>query len=323
MTLKKEKTLRTLSRDQIQPVIIVLTLIVVILIFTAINSSFLSFGNLHSVLLTAVPVGMIAIGECAAIMSGYFDMSAGMVAALGGLTAASVMHANGSVALAVLAGLAVGLLCGSLAGACVSYLGMNAFITTYAMQEIYRGIIYIFTDGFPISLFGADYSAYTKWGQMKVFNVLQFPILVLIILYVLVALFLKYRRLGRSIYLVGSNARCAKICGINLHLVQMFVFLLCGTLSAFAGMIYASRIGSAPAFLGETIVTEAIAATIVGGTSLAGGKGNLGLTFVGVCIIYVVKNGLIMCGLPDFYQYIAIGVILFVAVMMQGDRKKH
>ena len=323
MTLNKDKTLKTLSRDQIQPVIIILTLIVAILIFTAINSSFLSFSNLHSVLLTAVPVGLIAIGECAAIMSGYFDMSSGMVAAMGGLAAASVMHANGSVPLAVLAGLAVGLLCGLLAGLCVSYLGLNAFITTYAMQEIYRGIIYIFTDGFPISLFGADYTPFTKWGQMKVLNFLQLPILVLIILYVLVSLFLRYRKLGRCIYLVGSNANCAKICGINLHLVQVFVFLLCDVLAAFAGMIYASRIGSAPAFLGETIVMEAIAATIVGGTSLAGGKGNLGLTFVGVCIIYVVKNGLIMCGLPDFYQYIAIGAILFVAVMLQVDRKKH
>lgn len=323
MTLNKGKSLKTLSREQIQPAIIILTLVVVILIFTAINSSFLSFANLHSVLLTAVPVGLIAIGECAAIMSGYFDMSAGMVAAMGGLAAASVMHANGSVVLALLAGLAVGLICGLLAGMCVSYLGLNAFITTYAMQEIYRGIIYVFTDGFPISLFGADYSAYTKWGQMKVLNFLQFPILVLIIVYALVALFLKYRKLGRSIYLVGSNAKCAKICGINLHLVQVFVFLLCDVLAAFAGMLYASRIGSAPAFLGETIVMEAIAATIVGGTSLAGGKGNLGLTFVGVCIIYVVKNGLIMCGLPDFYQYIAIGAILFIAVMMQADRKKH
>ena len=103
MTLNKDKTLKTLSRDQIQPVIIILTLIVAILIFTAINSSFLSFSNLHSVLLTAVPVGLIAIGECAAIMSGYFDMSSGMVAAMGGLAAASVMHANGSVPLAVLA----------------------------------------------------------------------------------------------------------------------------------------------------------------------------------------------------------------------------
>ena len=323
MTLNKGKSLKTLSREQIQPAIIILTLVVVILIFTAINSSFLSFANLHSVLLTAVPVGLIAIGECAAIMSGYFDMSAGMVAAMGGLSAASVMHANGSVVLALLAGLAVGLICGLLAGMCVSYLGLNAFITTYAMQEIYRGIIYVFTDGFPISLFGADYSAYTKWGQMKILNFLQFPILVLIIVYALVALFLKYRKLGRSIYLVGSNAKCAKICGINLHLVQVFVFLLCDVLAAFAGMLYASRIGSAPAFLGETIVMEAIAATIVGGTSLAGGKGNLGLTFVGVCIIYVVKNGLIMCGLPDFYQYIAIGAILFIAVMMQADRKKH
>ena len=318
MALKK----KNLTRDQIQNILVLVALVVAMAVFTCINSDFLSFVNLHSVLLTACTVGVIAIGECTAIMSGYFDMSAGMVAALGGVLAATVMQANGNAALAVLVGLLVGLLCGAIAGFTVSFLGMNAFITTYAMQEIYRGILYLMTDGFAVRMIGDQFTSFTKWGSLKVFGVIQFPIVAMIALYVIIGLFLKYRKLGRSIYLCGGNQRCAKICGINVHLVQMFVFLLCDTLAAFAGMMYASRVGSANAFLSETVVSEAIASTIVGGTSMAGGKGNLFFTFIGVCIVYVVKNGLIMCGLPDFYQYIAIGVILFVAVMLQSERKK-
>ena len=311
------------KKEQIQPFIIIFTLVAVSLIFTIINPRFLSGQNFHSILLTSVTVGIIAIGECVAITAGYFDMSVGMVAAMGGLIAATVMKATGSTLLAVLSGIALGLVCGTLAGLCVSVLHMNAFITTYAMQSVYRGIIYIFTDGFPISMHHPEYDNYTKWGQMKLFGFLQFPIFVLIVLYVLVALFMRYRKLGRSIYLVGGNSKCAEICGIKLHVIQIFCFLLCDTLAAIAGMLYASRMGSANAFLGETIVMEAIASTIVGGTVMGGGKSNLALTFIGVLIVYCVKNGLIMCGLPDFYQYIAIGIILFVAVCLQIERTKN
>ena len=311
------------TKEQIQPYIIIMTLVAVALIFTIIRPTFFSGQNFHSILLTSVTVGIIAIGECVALTAGYFDMSAGMVAAMGGLVSATVMKQTGSVFLSVMGGLVLGLICGMLAGLCVSVLHMNAFITTFAMQSVYRGVIYIFTDGFPISMHHPEYEKLTKWGQLRLFGFLQFPIFALIVCYVLVALFMRYRKLGRSIYLVGGNSKCAEICGIKLHVVQIFCFLLCDTLAAFAGMLYASRIGSANAFLGETIVMEAIASTIVGGTVMGGGKSNLALTFIGVLIVYCVKNGLIMCGLPDFYQYIAIGIILFTAVCLQIERTKN
>ena len=323
MVVSNKQRDRKLTRDQVQPVVIVLTLVVVCLVFGIIKRDFLTLTNFHSILLTAVPVGLIAIGECACIMAGYFDMSVGMVAAMGGLSAAALMERTGALGVAVLGGVAVGLVCGLLAGICVSLLRMNAFITTFALQSVYRGIIYIFTDGFPIPMFGELFDDFTKWGQLKVFGLIQFPIVALILIYVLLALFLKYRKLGRSIYLVGSNPKCAHICGIHVRAVQMFIFLLCDVLAAVAGMLYASRIASAQAFMSELMPMEAIAATIVGGTSLAGGKGNLALTFVGVMVIYVVKNGLIMVGLPDFYQYIAIGAILYLAVLLQVDHKKN
>lgn len=310
------------NMEQFQSSIIILTLLIVCLIFSFINTSFIKLSNIHSILLTAVPMGLVAIGECVCIMAGYFDMSVGMIASMGGMTSAITLQATGSVLLSVLAGLGVGLICGLAAGACVSYLGMNAFITTFALQSIYRGIIYIVTDGFGISLASEEYASFTKWGQMKVFGIIQFPIVMMLVIYVVLALFLRYRKQGRSIYLIGKNQKCADICGLNVHGTQMLVFLICDILSALAGILYASRTAAAQPFMGEMLPMEAIAATIVGGTSLMGGKGNLALTFVGVMVIYVVKNGLIMVGLPDFYQYIAIGIILYVAVLLQVEHKK-
>lgn len=314
----KEKKLKITSSS---PIITAAILVCLCLIFTSINRTFLSATNMLSILLNSVMVGIIAIGECVCIMSGYFDMSVGMVAAIGGLVAAYIMQATASAFLAVSGGLIIGLICGLLAGFLVSYLDMNAFITTFALQSVYRGVIYIMTDGFSVPLFNEEYACFTKWGHLRIAGI-QFPIIAMLVLYVLFALFLKYRSLGRYIYLCGSNQKCAYICGISLHKVQMFVFVVCDMLAAFAGMLYASRLSTANAFLADTIGMEAIAATIIGGTSLAGGKGNLAFTFVGVLIVYVLKNGLVMIGLPDFYQYIAIGLVLFLAVLIQVERKR-
>ena len=150
---------------------------------------------------------------------------------------------------------------------------------------------------------------------------LQFPILAMLILYVLVQLFLSYRKLGRSIYLVGGNQYCSLICGINVRAVQMFIFIICDVLAAFAGMLFASRMSSAAAFLSDTTTLESIAATVVAG--VVAGRGNMFVSFIGVLIIFTLKNGLVMVGLPDFYQYLAIGVVIYLAVMVQAEHKKN
>ena len=316
------KKVKTMTREQLLPYILIGVLVVLFAVFTAINPVFLSWDSFHSILLTAVPVGIMAIGECTAITAGYFDMSVGLIASLAGSFAARVCNATGSAALAILVGICIGLICGMINGCLVSFLHMNAFITTYAMQLVFRGVQYIITDGIPVKLTLGVCNGYLKYGQAKLFGIVQGPIVVMIILYILVGLFLKYRKLGRSIYLVGSNAACAHISGINVRMVQFFVFLLTGFLASMAGMLYGARTGSAPAFMGENLCLEGIASSIVGGTSMAGGKSNLALTFLGVLIVYVVKQGLVMIGLDDNYQYIATGVILFLGVLMQMERKK-
>ena len=320
-TTTKKLNLKTMTNQQLQPMILTAVLVVLMLVFTIINPNFITWTNLHTILLTSVTVGIITIGQSVCKLANYFDMSVGLVGAMGGLAAAFVLEAGGAVVTAVAAGLAVGLVCGLLAGFLVSFMGMNAWVTTFALSSAYRGIVYIFTDGFPIPLFDQVYQPFTKWGSMMVGGKIQFPIIIMVVLFILVQLFLSFRKLGRSIYLVGGNQYCSHICGINVRAVQLFIFILCDMLAAFAGILFASRMSSAAAFLSDTTTLESIAATVVAG--IVAGRGNMFVSFIGVLIIYTLKNGLVMVGLPDFYQYLAIGVVIFLAVMVQREGKTN
>ena len=320
-TTTKKLDVKKMTPQQLQPIILTVVLVIMLIVFTAINPNFVTWTNLHTILLSAVTVGIMTIGQSVCKLANYFDMSVGMVGAMGGLAAGFVLRdGGGSVTVAVLACLAVGVVCGLLAGFLVSFMGMNAWVTTFALSSAYRGVIYIFTDGFPIGLYEGMYEPFTKWGSMMVGGQVQFPIIVMVILYILVQLFLSYRKLGRSIYLVGGNQYCSHICGINVRAVQMFIFVLCDVLAAFAGLLFAARMSSAAAFLSETTTLESIAATVVAG--VVAGRGNMFVSFIGVLIIFLLKNGLVMAGLPDFYQYLAIGIVIYLAVMVQTERKK-
>lgn len=320
-TNTKKIDVKKMTAQQLQPIILTVVLVLMLIVFTIINPNFITWTNLHTILLTSVTVGVITIGQSVCKLANYFDMSVGLVGAMGGLGAAFVLQAGGSVFVAVIVGLAVGAVCGLLAGFLVSFMGMNAWVTTFALSSAYRGIVYIFTDGFPIPLFDSFYEPFTKWGSMMVGGQVQFPIIVMLILFVLMQLFLSFRKLGRSIYLVGANQYCAHICGINVRAVQLFIFIICDMLAAFAGILFASRMSSAAAFLSDTTTLESIAATVVAG--IVAGHGNMFVSLIGVLIIYTLKNGLVMVGLPDFYQYLAIGIVIFLAVMVQTDRKKN
>ncbi|MBQ6839714.1 MAG: ABC transporter permease [Oscillospiraceae bacterium] len=324
MTVKNKTGVKSITQKytmkQMQPVLLLLILIVVSLIFTGFNKNFMSWQNWSSILLTACTVGIISIGQGVCKMADYFDLSVGMVASLGGLLVAFLLQAGVPLLIAVLIAIIMGAVCGLLAGVLVAYLKMNSFITTFALQSAYRGIIYIFTDGFPISMTMKEcFVPLTSFCQKTFFGSVQTSVIAMIVLYVVVHLFLTYTKLGRSIFLVGGNQKCAHICGINVIAVQISIFILCDILAVLSGILYAGRMGTATAFLGATIPMESIAVAILGGT--VAGHGNMLQTFLAVLIIFVVKNGLIMMGIPDFYQYIAVGLIMFIAVMVQVEHK--
>ncbi|NLZ56485.1 MAG: ABC transporter permease [Clostridiaceae bacterium] len=282
------KTLRQIDKDQMKPLFTATVLLIIVGIFSLINPVFRSFTNLHSIFLNAVPVGLVSIGMCILVMGGFFDMGTGLVASMAGMMVGPLMDRGVPVSLIILIALCMGAVCGALSGFAVSYLNLNAWISTFALSQIYRTILFVTTDGIPFTLASEKYSAFTQLGRIRVFDVIQLPILVLLSVYVLSYLFLRFRRLGRSIYLIGNNPTAAQICGINLHSTRMFMFIFANVLSAMAGLLFTARAGLAQPFACESYTFEGIASAFVGGAMA--GKGNLISVFIGALIVFTVKS---------------------------------
>lgn len=302
--------------------LVIFALVILLVVFSALSPYFLTVNNILTILLTATSVGLIAIGQFLCLLSGNFDMSVGNVAALAGIIyCILVKNFSFSAPLAIGCGLLFGTASGTIVGFCVSKLKTNAFITTFALMQVYRGVMFVLTSGMPIAM--PTNKAFRFLGTFKIFELFQLPIILMLIAYCLFWFLLNYLRIGRSVYCVGGNAEAAHISGIGVAKTQMFCFIAVALFSAFAGMLFASRVNSGQVNVGATYAMDSIAACVVGGTSMSGGKGSIWGVFLGVLIVNVIQNGLIMIGMDPSYQYIATGFILFIAVVIQTERKKR
>jgi ribose transport system permease protein len=273
-----------------------------------------------AILLSASTVSYIAAGQFMVLLGGQFDMSVGNVAAMGGVIYTMLVVAGVSVPFAMLLALGFGALSGFIAGVCVSRFNTNAFITTFAQLQIYRGILFVLTGGSTISVKPND--AFRFIGTYKVFGVIQMPIVIMVVIFISFWFILKYTKLGRSIYCVGNNAEAAKISGINVPKTITFSFMMTGFFAALSGVVFASRVNSGQPNLGTTYALDTIAAAVIGGTVMSGGKGNIWGAFIGIMVVYVIQNGLIMSGLDSYYHYIFTGLIMFFAVLAQREKTK-
>lgn len=313
---------KKLSKDQRQNFIIVLALIVLMLFFGILSPYFLKPSNLVALLVAAVPLGLIGIGECGCLLTGQFDMSVGMVASLAGVIWTMLITELGVPTYAAFfIALFFGILSGMFAGISVSFWNMPAWMATYALFQIWKGIIYILTNGEAIRM--TTYKSFKYLGQHKLFGTpFTWAVVILILAYVAMHFLLRYTKLGRDLFVVGGNREAAKNVGIRIRFAQTFVFVLSGALSALAGLLFASRSGSGQPVIGDLYAMQAIAGAVVGGTAMTGGKANMAMTFVGIMIVVCLQNGLNMIAVPSFYQHIATGVILVLAILVQTERPK-
>jgi ribose transport system permease protein len=296
----------------------ILLLALLLIIFSNTSEYFFTGDSMLAILLSASTVSYIAAGQFMVLLSGQFDMSVGNVAAMSGVILTLLVNAGVSVPFAVLLALVFGVISGFIAGVCVSRFNTNAFITTFALLQIYRGILFVLTGGSTVPVQPND--AFRFLGTYKLFGVLQMPIVIMLVIFIFFMLFLKFTRMGRAIYCVGNNPEAAKISGINVPRTITFCFLMTGFFAALSGVVFASRVNSGQPNLGATYALDTIAASVIGGTSMAGGKGNIWGAFVGILVVYVIQNGLIMSGLDSYYHYIVTGLIMFFAVLAQADK---
>jgi len=294
-------------------------LLLIVTIITILNPGFMTVSNILNVLRQVSINALIAFGMTFVILTGGIDLSVGSMLALSGAVSATLMASGFDPILSMMIGLIVGTLLGAINGVVIAKGKVAPFIATLATMTIYRGLTLMFTDGRPVTGLG-DSTTFEMLGKGYFFGI-PVPAMTMMISFLVLYLILKKTTFGRRVYAVGGNEEASILSGIKVDRIKIYVYSLTGFLSALAGIILTSRLNSAQPTAGAMYELDAIAAVVLGGTSLTGGKGWIVGTLIGALIIGVLNNGLNLLGVSSFFQQVVKGSVILLAVLM--DRKKN
>lgn len=298
-----------------------LGLILLCVIFTFTTNVFFSVRNALNILDQVTVLGILAVGMTLVIVIGGIDLSVGSILAFAMMVMGWLKDSfNVPLPLAILIALLCGAVCGLINGLLVTKARLPAFIATLAMMSISRGLANIVTDGRQVVGF-PDW--FTSLSTVRHFGFLSITVALFLILVAITWIFLRYRSAGRSLYAIGGSAEVARLAGIKVQTLTIWVYIAAGTLAGIAGIAQASRLDSSEPSAGLGYELDTIAAVVIGGASLSGGIGGIGGTIVGVMIIGVLHNGLNLIGVSPFIQQVIIGAVIAVAVMADTLRRKE
>ena len=280
---------------------------------------FLTVSNLLNVAEQAAIIAIVATGMTFVIITGGIDLSVGSVLAFAGVAMASVLHADVPVPLALAAALGTGLFCGLVNGALITVGRLPPFIATLGMMSVARGTALMFTEGRPVSGFSGGFRS------LATGEVLGIPVSVVIMVgvYALAHVALTRTKLGRYTYAIGGNEEAALLSGVNVRVYKAAVYGISGMLSGLAAVLLTARLNSAQPIAGMMYELDAIAATVIGGTSLLGGEGTVVGTLIGALIMAVLRNGLNILGVSSFVQQVVIGSVIIAAVLVDMWLKRR
>lgn len=296
----------------------VLALLVLMVIVTILNPNFIAPINLLNLLRQVSVNALIAFGMTFVILTGGIDLSVGSTLALSGALVAGMIASGLDPILAMIIGVVIGGVLGAVNGLLITKGKMAPFIATLATMTIYRGATLVYTDGNPITGIG-DSFIFKFIGRGYLFNI-PVPVILMLIAFVLLYVLLHKMTFGRKTYAIGGNEKASYIAGIKIDKVKTLIYALSGMMASVAGIIITSRLNSAQPTAGQAYEMDAIAAVVLGGTSLSGGKGRIFGTLIGALIIGTLNNGLNLLGVSSFYQQIVKGIVIIIAVLL--DRKK-
>jgi inositol transport system permease protein len=306
----------TLDRNLLHRFGLLFVILLVGLFLSLSTDSFMSVANLTNVARQVSINGILAVGVTFVLLTGGVDLSLGSVVALSGVACATFAHpGDHSVFVPIAVGLLTGAACGLVNGTLVTLGGVAPFIVTLGMMTIARGLALIFSGGRPVADMSNELTALA--GD---FFGIPIPMLCFAGVAAAAWFFLSNFRLGRHIYAVGGNENAARAAGVPVEQVKLFTYGLCGLLAGLAGVVLAARITTGQPNAGQAYELDAIAAVVIGGTSLAGGVGTITGTLLGVLLIGVINNGLDLQGVSSYYQAVIKGVIIVGAVWL--DRRQ-
>ena len=290
---------------------ILIGLALICIVITVNSPQFLTQNNIMNVLRQISSNMFLASSMTMVLIAGGIDLSVGSGIAMIGVMAGTFLNMNIPIPVVIIICLIAGALIGSVNGTIISRTTLPPFIVTYSIQSILKGGTYVFTGGTTVRI---DNRVWTNLGTGYAFGVIPYPVIYLSVVFVIVWLVLNKTKLGRHIYAVGGNEKAARFSGINVIRTRMFVYIFSGVMAALAGMVLCARQYSGNPLAGDGAEMDAIAACVLGGTSMAGGYGFIGGTLIGAVIIGLLIYGLNLMGIDSYWQIILKGVVILAAV---------
>lgn len=288
------------------------------IICSAMGKNFLNINNVMNIVNQASINAILAIGASIVILTGGIDLSVGSVVGFAGIFLAMNIKGGMSIPAAIILCLLCGAVIGLFNWVLVSYGKVPAFITTLGSMQAVRGLAQIINEGQAVSGFPLEIGALMK---TKFFGVVPIGVLYVIVFYAIMILVLAYTKFGRGIYALGGNSHAARLSGIKVKKLEVIVYILCGVFAAFAGVMLLARLLYADPSAGNSYEMNAIAAAVIGGISMSGGKGKLANTVVGAIILATLTNGLQIMNVATYYQTVITGLVVIVAVF--ADKRKE
>ena len=294
-------------------------LVALCLILWASTPHFLTMSNLLNVLEQTSINAVVAVGMTFVIISGGIDLSVGSVLAVSGIALGLAMAAGAPAPVGVAAALVVGATCGLANGLLVTAGRLPPFIATLGMMSVARGIALMLAEGRPISGFGEGFRALAT-GRVAM---VPAPVIITAVIYLAAHFVLSRTIFGRATYAIGGNEEAARLSGVQVWFHKTGVYVVAGAMSAIAAVILTARLNSAQPTAGTMYELDAIAATVIGGTSLLGGEGSLMGALIGALIMGVLRNGLNLLNVSSFFQQVVIGIVIIGAVLVDMSLKRH
>jgi ribose/xylose/arabinose/galactoside ABC-type transport system permease subunit len=311
-----QSILKNKSKSQI--LLLGIALAAIIIIMCIATDRFYQTKNVMNILTQITALGIAAAGASIVMISGGIDLSLGTIISFSACSTAALMGLNFSVESAVIVGLLLAIGCGAFNGVLVVLSKAEPFIISLGMMSVYQGLTLLVTGG--NNLHAADSFSF---GRDKIFDAVPIPVLFLITIFIIVFMILKFTKFGRRAYAIGNNSEAAYLSGIKIKRNKIYIYTLNGALLGVAAMIMLSRQSSGNATMGDSLLMQAIAAAVIGGVSMSGGRGSIWGVFLGTVLIGVISNSLNLLGVPAFLSQIVLGAIIVGAVFVSNVGSKN
>lgn len=314
MAKTKKKTLSELMGDKSSLLTVICALLVEIVVFAILSPNFLTLVNFKNIGLYAAIVGCVACSVTFINISGMIDISVGSQIAVVGMVAALVSGAGGNWLMTTVISLLTGVALGAVNGFFITVLKLNAFITTIATMQSFRGLAYLLSDGMSLTI---SNSAYKFIGRGYVMG-LPMSLLIMVICYLVFHFISKYTVLGRNVYMIGGNPQASFLSGIKVNSLRFKLYLINGLMCGVSGVLLSAQTGAGIPNAAANYNMTALSAVILGGAALTGGKGTILGTFLGSMVLAILQNGMNMLSVGAYWQDIIIGAVLVLSVSIDA-----